>query len=100
MTCVAIVAGSIAYIVPKINIAEFLQEILKAIQLFKILIVVPHKSPDHYVLMITTRDWRKSSVLIEAVEVGWHPHRDSNADLKLRRFLFYPVKLWGHEVPL
>ena len=24
----------------------------------------------------------------------WRPHRDSNADLKLRRLLFYPVKLW------
>jgi hypothetical protein len=28
----------------------------------------------------------------------WRPHRDSNADLKLRRLLFYPVKLWGQRV--
>lgn len=28
----------------------------------------------------------------------WRPHRDSNADLKLRRLLFYPVKLWGLRV--
>ena len=27
---------------------------------------------------------------------AWRPHRDLNADLKLRRLLFYPVKLWGH----